>query len=128
MEMARKLTKAMHENRLSRELKNLTRPKLLIIDEVGYLSLEAAEASLMFQVISHRYERQGAIILTGNKAFSSWGEVFAGDAVMATAALDRLLHRCTVVNIRGNSYRLKEKFKAGENGDAAAAAKLVVTA
>ena len=116
IEMARKLTKALHENRLSRELKNLTRPKLLIIDEVGYLSLESPEASLVFQVISQRYERQGAMILTSNKSFGAWGEVFAGDAVMASAALDRLLHRCTVVNIRGDSYRLKEKLKAGESG------------
>lgn len=127
IEMARKLTKAMHENRLSRELKNLTRPKLLIIDEVGYLSLEAAEASLVFQVISHRYERQGAMILTSNKAFGAWGEVFGGDAVMASAALDRLLHPCTVVNIRGESFRLKEKLKAGENGYAAEAANLAVS-
>ena len=59
--------------------------------------------------ISQRYERQGAIVLRSNKAFSAWGEVFAGDAVMASAALDRSLHRCTVVNIRGESYRLKEK-------------------
>lgn len=128
IEMARKLTKAMHENRLSRELKNLTRPKLLIIDEVGYLSLEPAEASLVFQVVSHRYERQGAIVLTSNKAFGAWGEVFAGDAVMASAALDRLLHRCTVVNIRGESYRLKEKMKAGENGYAAEAASVLTPA
>lgn len=63
IEMARKLSKAMTENRLSRELKNLTRPKLLIADEVGYLSLEPAEASLVFQVISQRYERQGAVIV-----------------------------------------------------------------
>lgn len=98
IEMARKLTRAMHENRLSRELKNLTRPKLLIIDEVGYLSLAAAEASLVFQVISHRYERLGAVILTSNKAFGAWGEIFAGDAVMASAALDRLLHRLINVN------------------------------
>lgn len=124
IEMARKLTKAMHENRLSRELKNLTRPKVLIIDEVGYLSLEAPEASLVFQVISQRYERQGALIMTSNKAFSAWGEIFAGDAVMASAALDRLLHRCTVVNIRGESYRLKEKLRAGQNGYAAEAASL----
>lgn len=128
IEMARKLTKAMHENRLSRELKNLTRPKLLIIDEVGYLSLEAAEASLVFQVISHRYERQGAVILTSNKAFGAWGEVFAGDAVMASAALDRLLHRCTVVNIRGESYRLKEKLKAGQSGYAAEVMEVAATA
>jgi DNA replication protein DnaC len=122
IEMARKLTRALHENRLSRELKNLTRPKLLIVDEVGYLSLEPAEASLVFQVISQRYERQDAVILTSNKAFGAWGEVFAGDAVMASAALDRLLHRCTVVNIRGESYRLKEKRAAGQGGYAAEAA------
>lgn len=128
IEMARKLTKAMHENRLARELKNLTRPKLLIIDEVGYLSLEPAEASLVFQVISQRYERQGAVILTSNKAFGAWGEVFGGDAVMASAALDRLLHRCTVVNIRGESYRLKEKMKAGANGYAAEAAQILAPA
>jgi hypothetical protein len=79
----------MNENRLSREMKNLTRPKLLIVDEVGYLKLEQPEASLVFQTISQRYERQGAMILTSNKAFSAWGEVFAGDAVMASAALDR---------------------------------------
>lgn len=128
IDMARKLTKAMHENRLSRELKNLTRPKLLIIDEIGYLSLEPPEASLVFQVISQRYERQSAVILTSNKAFGAWGDVFAGDAVMASAALDRLLHRCTVVNIRGESYRLKEKLKAGQNGYAAEVANIAATA
>ena len=116
IDLARKMTKAMHENRLSREIKNLTRPKLLIIDEVGYLQLEQPEASLLFQVISQRYERQGAIVLTSNKAFGAWGEVFAGDAVMASAALDRLLHRCTIVNIRGESYRLKEKRQAAGGG------------
>jgi hypothetical protein len=76
----------MSENRPTREMKNRTRPKLLIIDEVGYLKLEQPEASLVFQTISQRYERHGAMILTSNKAFSAWGEVFAGDAVMASAA------------------------------------------
>jgi DNA replication protein DnaC len=128
IDLVRKLVKAMSENRLSREIKNLTRPKLLIIDEVGYLKLEAAEASLLFQVISERYERHGAIILTSNKAFSSWGEVFAGDAVMASAALDRLLHRCTVVNIRGESYRMKEKLKAGKNAEMESLEELQATA
>ncbi len=118
----------MSENRLSREIKNLTRPKLLIIDEVGYLTLEPSQASLLFQVISERYERSGAIILTSNKAFSSWGEVFAGDAVMASAALDRLLHRCTVVNIRGESYRMKEKLKAGKNAEMESLEELQATA
>lgn len=128
IDLVRKLVKAMSENRLSREIKNLTRPKLLIIDEVGYLTLESAEASLLFQVISERYERQGAIILTSNKAFSNWGEVFAGDAVMASAALDRLLHRCTVINIRGESYRMKEKLKAGKTAEMESLEKLQATA
>ena len=112
-EMSRRLTKALAENHLHREIQNLVRPKLLILDEVGYLTLDATQASLLFQVISSRYEHGGATILTSNKAFSEWGEVFAGDAIMAGAALDRLLHRCTVINIRGESYRLKEKRQAG---------------
>lgn len=113
IDLVRKLARAVSENRLSREMKNLTRPKLLIIDEVGYLKLEPAEASLLFQVVSERYDRGGPVIMTSNKPFSGWGDVFAGDAIMASAALDRLLHRCTVVNIRGESYRMKEKLKAG---------------
>jgi DNA replication protein DnaC len=115
MEAARRLSKAMDENRLHREINNLVRPKLLVIDEVGYLQLNQAQASLLFQVISQRYEKGGAIALTSNKAFSEWGEVFAGDAVMASAALDRLLHRSTVINIRGESYRLKEKRQASKS-------------
>jgi DNA replication protein DnaC len=110
--MASRLQKAMSENKLHREMNNLTRPKPLVIDEVGYLKLKQAQASLLFQAIAKRYERKGPIILTSNKAFSEWGEVFAGDAVMA-AALDRLLHRATVINIRGESHRLKEKRQAG---------------
>src|SRR6266542_1992224 len=94
-------------------MNNLTRPKLLLIDEVGYLKLEQAQASLLFQAIASRYERKGPIILTSNKAFSEWGHVFAGDAIMASAALDRLLHRATVINIKGDSYRMKEKRHAG---------------
>ena len=114
LDLARKLSQALAENRLAREMKNLTRPKLLIIDEVGYLKLDAVQASLLFQVIGQRYEKENALILTSNKAFGAWGEVFADDAVMAGAALDRLLHRCTVVNIRGESYRLREKRQASE--------------
>lgn len=118
LELARRLNKALAENRLHREMSNLTRPKLLIIDEVGYLRLEPAQASLLFQVICARYERQGALILTSNKAFGEWNEVFGGDAVMASAALDRLLHRATVINIRGQSYRLKEKRQAQGSANA----------
>jgi DNA replication protein DnaC len=115
IDMARRLTKAMAENRLHRELNALKQPKLLIIDEVGYLSLDAVQSSLLFQVISSRYDKNQAMILTSNKAFGDWAHVFAGDAVLASAALDRLLHRCTVVNIRGDSYRLMEKRKAQAN-------------
>ena len=97
---------------LSREINNLIRPKRRIIDEVGYLSLEAHHASLLFQAICERYERKQPIVLTRNKAFADWGQVFAGDAVMASAALDRLLHRSTMINVRGDRYRLREKRKA----------------
>lgn len=113
LELARRLAKAVSENKLHRELHNFTRPKLLIIDEVGYLKLEPAQASLLFQVIAQRYDTGGAIVLTSNKAFADWGEVFSGDAIMAGAALDRLLHKATVVTLRGDSYRLRERKKAG---------------
>jgi DNA replication protein DnaC len=109
IDLARRMAKAMNENHLSREIKNLTRPKLLIIDEVGYLTLEKTQASLLFQAICERYEKRQPIILTSNKAFADWSQVFADDAIMASAALDRLLHRSTVINIRGDSFRLKEK-------------------
>jgi DNA replication protein DnaC len=113
VEMARRLSVALAENRLRIEMNKLVQPTALIIDEVGYLTLDRTQASLLFQAICHRYEKQQPIILTSNKAFSEWGEVFGGDAVMASAALDRLLHRCTVVNIRGESYRLRERRQAG---------------
>lgn len=112
-DMARRLSLALEQNRLHRELNKLVHPKALIIDEVGYLTLDSAQASLLFQVICRRYDKGQPVILTSNKAFSEWADVFAGDAVMASAVLDRLLHRCTVVNIRGDSYRLKEKRQAG---------------
>lgn len=98
LEMARRLTKALAENRLHREMNTLTRPKLLIIDEVGYLKLKPEQASLLFQVICARYERQGTIILTSNKAFGEWGEVFADDAAGALwAGQVRLLTVCSTV-------------------------------
>jgi DNA replication protein DnaC len=113
VDLARKLSLAVAQNRLHRELNALTQPKLLVLDEVGYLTFDATQASLLFQVISRRYEKGQAVVLTSNKAFGQWADVFAGDAIMASAALDRLLHRCTVVNIRGESYRLKERKAAG---------------
>jgi DNA replication protein DnaC len=113
IDMARKLSQAITENRLHREINNLTRPKLLIIDEVGYLPLDPAQSALVFQVIGKRYDQANATLLTANKGFTDWGHIFAGDVVLASAALDRLLHRCTVINIRGDSYRLRERRKAG---------------
>jgi DNA replication protein DnaC len=117
IELARRLAKAQREHRLHREVKNLVRPSLLIVDEVGYLTLDGTQASLVFQVIAERYERQQAIVLTSNKAFADWAQVFAGDAIMASAALDRLLHRATVLNIRGDSYRMRARHHAGERVD-----------
>ena len=105
------LAKAHHENRLEEKLKFYAVPKLLIVDEIGYIPVDRLGANLFFQLISRRYER-GPMILTSNQSFSNWGEVF-GDQVLATAILDRILHHCVTVNIRGDSFRLKDKLKAG---------------
>lgn len=105
------LAKAQHENRLEDKLLHFTKPKLLIIDELGYLPLEPDAAHLMFQLVSRRYER-GSVLVTSNLTTSEWGNVF-GDPVVATAILDRLLHHSHVVTIRGDSYRLREKRKSG---------------
>ncbi|NOT72544.1 MAG: AAA family ATPase [Hyphomicrobium sp.] len=87
-------------------------PKLLIIDEIGYLPFGREQANLFFQVIARRYEK-GSLILTSNLAFGCWDEAFAGDAVLTAAMLDRILHHATVVQIAGESYRLKDKRRAG---------------
>ena len=105
------LSKAHGEGRLDEKLKVFTTPRLLIIDEIGYLPIDRFGANLFFQLISRRYER-GPMILTSNQSFGAWGDVF-GDRVIATAILDRLLHHAVTLNIRGNSYRLKDKLKAG---------------
>ena len=84
---------------------------LLIIDEIGYLPLSREEASLFFRLLARRYER-GSLVVTSNKSFLDWGEIF-NDQVLATAILDRLLHHSTTIVIKGPSYRLKEKRKAG---------------
>ena len=80
---------------------------LLIIVEVGFQPLSRQEASLLFRLVSYRYGR-GSILITTNKALKDWPEVLAGDEVMATALLDRLLHRCHVLKIKGRSYRLRD--------------------
>ncbi len=113
MALAQKLTKAVDQNRLHNQLKALMQPRLLILDEVGYLGFDPVQASLLFQVICNRYQKNQSIVLTSNKPFSEWAQVFADDAVMASAALDRLLHRSTVINIKGESYRLRDRKRAG---------------
>ncbi|MEU1466560.1 IS21-like element helper ATPase IstB [Streptomyces sp. NPDC005727] len=111
-DMVRHLKAAEDQGRLISKLTSYLRPGVLVVDEVGYQPLERAEANLVFQVISKRYEK-GSIILTSNKTFGEWGQVF-GDEVLATAILDRLLHHCEVVSINGNSYRLKNRLQAIE--------------
>lgn len=99
------------EDRLDHRLDTLCRPKLLILDEMGYFPLDRMAAQFLFQLVSRRYQR-GSIILTSNKSYGEWGDIFA-DQVLAAAILDRLLHHSTTLNIRGQSYRLREKRKAG---------------
>ncbi len=91
-------------------MQQLSYVRVLILDEIGYLPMTRDEANLFFRLLNRRYEK-ASIILTSNKSFTDWGEVF-GDHVLATAILDRLLHHSTTVNIKGESYRLKGKRKA----------------
>ena len=105
------LKKSMMMGRLDRRWKVYIRPDILIVDEVGYAQLDRESAELMFQLVCSRYEK-GSIILTSNKYFSDWGELMS-DTVIATAMLDRLLHHAQVINIRGETYRLKDRLKAG---------------
>ena len=86
--------------------------RLLVVDEIGYLPMGREQANLFFQVVAKRYER-GAMVLTSNLTFGSWDQAFAGEAVLTAAMLDRLLHHATVVQIGGESYRLKDKRRAG---------------
>jgi DNA replication protein DnaC len=105
------LAKAHAEGRLDERLGFFAKPKLLIVDELGYLPFETNAAHLFFQLISRRYER-GSVLITSNRSVGEWGTVF-GDAVVATAILDRLLHHSHVITIRGDSYRLREKRRSG---------------
>jgi len=100
------LAKAEREGTLRERLRFLCRPQLLIIDEIGYLPVIAGGGNLVFQLVNARYER-GAMILTSNRGFAEWGDIF-GSPVVATALLDRLLHHAIVVQIEGASYRLRQ--------------------
>ena len=106
-----RLKKAYLENRFENVLRYFKSLDLFIIDELGYLPLDAEGTKLFFELVSQRYEK-GSIIVTSNRSFSEWDKIFS-DSVLATAVLDRLLHHSSVINIRGKSYRLKEKQKNG---------------
>lgn len=99
------LREAEAKGQLRRRLRVLTHPALLVVDEIGYLPVTRDGATLFFQLINERYER-ASTVLTSNKTFEEWGAIL-GDEVMAAALLDRLLHHCHIVNIRGNSYRMR---------------------
>jgi DNA replication protein DnaC len=105
-ELISSLAKAEREGTLRERIRFLCRPQLLVVDEIGYLTVATGGGNLFFQLVNARYER-GAMILTSNRGFSEWGEVF-GDTVVASALLDRLLHHAVVVRIEGASYRLRK--------------------
>lgn len=105
-----KLREAKERNTYSRRLSSYTRSSLLIIDEVGFNPLTAEDAALLFDVVCKRYE-QGSVILTSNKSYADWAEIFSGDAVIATAMLDRLLHHSKSFSLKGQSYRMRDHKK-----------------
>ena len=107
------LEKARREDRFDQYLKRaILGPRLLILDEIGYLPLKKEQADLFFQVVAKRYE-QGSVILTSNLSFGDWQDTFDGNAALTSAMLDRLLHHAHVIQIRGESYRLRQARKSG---------------
>ncbi len=103
-----KIKKAVSENKVETLIKNYTKYKLLIIDELGYLPVDKVFASVFFQLVAARYEKRSTII-TSNQPLSKWGEVF-GDPVLANAIIDRLVHHSSIIKITGKSYRIKDKI------------------
>jgi len=107
------LEKARREHRFDQYLKRaILGPSLLVLDEIGYLPLKKDQSDLFFQVVAKRYE-QGSVILTSNLSFGDWEETFDGNAALTSAMLDRLLHHAHVIQIRGESYRLRQARKSG---------------
>jgi DNA replication protein DnaC len=106
-EWVMRLEAAQERNQLEGELRRLERYHLLVVDEVGYLPLERQAANLLFALVSRRYER-GSIVVTSNRSFEQWGEIL-GDAMVAAALIDRLVHHATMVTLKGKSYRLRER-------------------
>jgi DNA replication protein DnaC len=110
-ELVDQLQRDVKQDRVLQRLQFLSKPKLLILDEVGYVPLDPLAARFLFQLVSRRYLK-GSLMITSNKSYGAWGELVA-DQVLASALLDRLLHVSTTLNIRGQSYRLREKRQAG---------------
>ena len=102
------LSAAQKRGLLKRQLKTYLRPELLALDEIGYLPIDQHGADLLFQVISQRYER-GSTIITSNKSYKQWPEIFNNDSTIASAVLDRLLHHAETIVIEGSSYRMKDR-------------------
>jgi DNA replication protein DnaC len=111
-DLVRSLQTAHIEGRWGSRMRVFTGPSVLVVDELGYLPMDAASGNWIFEVVTRRYEK-GSIVLTSNRGFAEWGQVFA-DPVVASAVLDRLLHHATVINIRGSSYRMREHEAALE--------------
>jgi len=109
-----RLRKAIKLDRMERLLSTMIRPKLLILDEIGYTPLERPEATFLFEIVAKRYDRGKPIIVTSNKSWGAWGDILP-DQVMTAAILDRLLHRSVTINIQGESFRLRQHREAGIN-------------
>ena len=114
VEIVNVLSAAQATNNLAKALKAYVAPRLLVIDELGYLPMDKRGADLIFQVISARYER-GATIITTNTVYKKWAPIFNNDATLTTAILDRLVHHCETVTIEGKSYRMKDKAESAGN-------------
>ena len=110
-----KLGEAKRQGSLEAELTRLGRLPLLIVDEVGYIPFDPEAANLMFSLVSARYER-ASMIVTSNKPFSAWGEIF-GDEVTAAAMIDRLVHHAEILGLKGDSFRLRDKDLGAPPGD-----------
>jgi DNA replication protein DnaC len=110
-EWVARLGDAQRQGRLAEELRKLERIPLLVVDEVGYIPFDPEAANLMFMLVSSRYER-ASLIVTSNKPFSAWGEIF-GDEIVAAAMIDRLVHHAEILSLKGDSYRLKDRDLGG---------------
>jgi DNA replication protein DnaC len=112
VEIVNTLSAAQATNTLSKALKAYVTPRLLVVDELGYLPMDKRGADLIFQVISARYER-GTTVITTNTVYKQWARIFNNDATLTTAILDRLVHHCETITIEGKSYRMKDKEPGG---------------